>query len=237
MGLPSTSTQLSITCAITPEESSATNASSGMNCSDARMRSTNDATSSGCPTKAARTTSAITGRSASRSRRMTTSSAMGGDGSGATLYAPPGDEGVSPACPSTIRWALGVVASRRTGGVSRQMCCVIASLFALGPRAAILFWWLLEPVRWGATFDTFPRPVRRLPDPALDDAHVRPRLPGRHYRLRLRLAGDRGRDGRVQLGRRRVHQPRSTADHPPRRPDEAHRPRRRLRLPASIPCL
>ena len=41
------------------------------------------------------------------------------------------------------------------GGVSRQMCCVIASLFALGPRAAILLWWLVEPVRWGATFDTF----------------------------------------------------------------------------------
>ena len=35
------------------------------------------------------------------------------------------------------------------------MCCVIASLFALGPRAAILIWWLVEPVRWGAAFDTF----------------------------------------------------------------------------------
>ncbi|MFL5644154.1 MAG: hypothetical protein ACJ77U_10225 [Chloroflexota bacterium] len=35
------------------------------------------------------------------------------------------------------------------------MCCVIAALFALGPRAAILFWWLIEPVRWGAAFDTF----------------------------------------------------------------------------------
>ena len=35
------------------------------------------------------------------------------------------------------------------------MCCVIASLFALGPRAAILIWWLVEPVRWNATFDSF----------------------------------------------------------------------------------
>ncbi len=35
------------------------------------------------------------------------------------------------------------------------MCCVVASLFALGPRAAILFWWLIEPVRWNAAFDTF----------------------------------------------------------------------------------
>src|SRR6478752_7679712 len=78
---PSTPTQLSITWAITPEGSSATNASSGMNCSDARMRSTNVATSSGWSTNAARTTSAITGWSPSRSGRMTTPSATGGDGS------------------------------------------------------------------------------------------------------------------------------------------------------------
>jgi hypothetical protein len=35
------------------------------------------------------------------------------------------------------------------------MCCLVAALFMLGPRAAILVWWLLEPVRWSATFDTF----------------------------------------------------------------------------------
>jgi hypothetical protein len=35
------------------------------------------------------------------------------------------------------------------------MCCVVAALFALGPRAAILFWWLLEPLKWSAAFDTF----------------------------------------------------------------------------------
>ena len=34
------------------------------------------------------------------------------------------------------------------------MCCLITSLFLLGPRAAILVWWLIEPVRWNATFDT-----------------------------------------------------------------------------------
>jgi hypothetical protein len=34
------------------------------------------------------------------------------------------------------------------------MCCVVAALFALGPRAAIFFWWLIEPTRWNATFDT-----------------------------------------------------------------------------------
>ena len=35
------------------------------------------------------------------------------------------------------------------------MCCLITSLFLLGPRAAILVWWLIEPVRWNATFDSF----------------------------------------------------------------------------------
>ncbi len=35
------------------------------------------------------------------------------------------------------------------------MCCLVASLFMLGPRAAILVWWLLQPVRWAETFDTF----------------------------------------------------------------------------------
>lgn len=35
------------------------------------------------------------------------------------------------------------------------MCCLITSLFLLGPRAAILVWWLLQPVRWQATFTTF----------------------------------------------------------------------------------
>jgi hypothetical protein len=35
------------------------------------------------------------------------------------------------------------------------MCCVLAALFTLGPRAAILFWWLIQPVRWNQAFDTF----------------------------------------------------------------------------------
>jgi hypothetical protein len=39
------------------------------------------------------------------------------------------------------------------------MCCLLASLFLLGPRAAILVWWLIEPVRWNATFDTFLWPL------------------------------------------------------------------------------
>ena len=39
------------------------------------------------------------------------------------------------------------------------MCCAVAALFALGPRAAILIWWLVEPLRWNAAFDTFIWPL------------------------------------------------------------------------------
>ncbi|MFL5724839.1 MAG: hypothetical protein ACJ765_01910 [Chloroflexota bacterium] len=39
------------------------------------------------------------------------------------------------------------------------MCCVIAALFALGPRAAILIWWLVDQLRWNAAFDTFIWPL------------------------------------------------------------------------------
>ncbi len=35
------------------------------------------------------------------------------------------------------------------------MCCLLATLFMLGPRAAILVWWLLQPLRWEQAFDTF----------------------------------------------------------------------------------
>ena len=39
------------------------------------------------------------------------------------------------------------------------MCCFVASLFMLGPRAAILIWYLIQPLRWDETFDTFLWPV------------------------------------------------------------------------------
>ena len=39
------------------------------------------------------------------------------------------------------------------------MCCFAAALVALGPRAGILIWWLIEPVRWNAAFDTFIIPL------------------------------------------------------------------------------
>ena len=35
------------------------------------------------------------------------------------------------------------------------MCCIIAALFAAGPRAAILIWWLIDQVRWNLAFDSF----------------------------------------------------------------------------------
>jgi hypothetical protein len=33
--------------------------------------------------------------------------------------------------------------------------CLFLTLLFLGPRAAIILWWILEPVRWTVTFDTF----------------------------------------------------------------------------------
>jgi hypothetical protein len=33
--------------------------------------------------------------------------------------------------------------------------CLFLTLLFLGPRAAILLWWLIEPLRWSAVFDTF----------------------------------------------------------------------------------
>jgi hypothetical protein len=39
------------------------------------------------------------------------------------------------------------------------MCCLFATLGLFGPRAATFVWWLLDPVRWGAAFDTLIWPV------------------------------------------------------------------------------
>jgi hypothetical protein len=33
------------------------------------------------------------------------------------------------------------------------MCCFFTALVFLGPRAGILIWWLINPVRWQATLD------------------------------------------------------------------------------------
>ncbi len=39
------------------------------------------------------------------------------------------------------------------------MCCLFSTLVLLGPRAAIFIWWLMEPARWGAAFDTYLWPI------------------------------------------------------------------------------
>jgi hypothetical protein len=39
------------------------------------------------------------------------------------------------------------------------MCCLFTTLVMAGPRAAIVIWWLLQPVRWSAAFDTFIWPM------------------------------------------------------------------------------
>ena len=34
--------------------------------------------------------------------------------------------------------------------------CLFLTLLLLGPRAAIIFWWLIEPLRWSLVFETMP---------------------------------------------------------------------------------
>lgn len=35
------------------------------------------------------------------------------------------------------------------------MCCLFASLVLIGPRFAILVWWIIDQTRWDAAFDNF----------------------------------------------------------------------------------
>jgi len=39
------------------------------------------------------------------------------------------------------------------------MCCLVALLLLLGPRAGILVWWLVDQPRWERAFDTFLIPL------------------------------------------------------------------------------
>jgi hypothetical protein len=39
------------------------------------------------------------------------------------------------------------------------MCCLITSLFLLGPRFATLIWWLINPLRFTAAFSSFVWPI------------------------------------------------------------------------------
>ena len=46
---------------------------------------------------------------------------------------------------------------RSTGRASEVLnaMCLFLSLLLFGPRIVIIFWWLIEPLRWSAAFDTF----------------------------------------------------------------------------------
>lgn len=39
------------------------------------------------------------------------------------------------------------------------MCCAFSLLVLLGPRAIIVFWWLVDPARWDRAFDTWVWPA------------------------------------------------------------------------------
>ncbi|HJT64754.1 MAG TPA: hypothetical protein VJ839_08295 [Candidatus Limnocylindria bacterium] len=39
------------------------------------------------------------------------------------------------------------------------MCLAVGCLFIFGPRAAIIIWWLVEQLRWAATFDNAIVPI------------------------------------------------------------------------------
>ncbi|GIW06804.1 MAG: hypothetical protein KatS3mg060_1609 [Dehalococcoidia bacterium] len=39
------------------------------------------------------------------------------------------------------------------------MCCLLAVLVFLGPRAALAFWWLVDTARFNRTFDNFLLPL------------------------------------------------------------------------------
>ena len=92
------------------------------------------------------------------------------------------------------------------------MCCLISALFLIGPRAAIVVWWLLEPARWAAAFDTVLWPIVGflfLPWMTLMFLVVAPGgVEGFDYVWLDHRTGD----GPVHLGRRRLHEPRPDAD-------------------------
>ena len=42
------------------------------------------------------------------------------------------------------------------------MCCVFTTLLFLGPRVAIVIWWLLDPARWNFAFGSIIWPILGL---------------------------------------------------------------------------
>jgi hypothetical protein len=39
------------------------------------------------------------------------------------------------------------------------MCCLFTALFLLGPRAAVIIWWILDPARWSLAFSSVLWPI------------------------------------------------------------------------------
>ena len=39
------------------------------------------------------------------------------------------------------------------------MCCLFSTLFLLGPRAAVVVWWIMDPTRWNLAFSSWLWPV------------------------------------------------------------------------------
>jgi len=39
------------------------------------------------------------------------------------------------------------------------MCCLFSALFLLGPRAAVVIWWIMDPTRWNLAFSSWLWPV------------------------------------------------------------------------------
>jgi hypothetical protein len=39
------------------------------------------------------------------------------------------------------------------------MCCFATTLMLLGPRAALLIWWIWQPARWDLAFSTWVWPI------------------------------------------------------------------------------
>lgn len=39
------------------------------------------------------------------------------------------------------------------------MCCLVTSLALLGPRAALIIWWILQPARWELAFSSWLWPL------------------------------------------------------------------------------
>jgi hypothetical protein len=78
------------------------------------------------------------------------------------------------------------------------MCCFFTALVFLGPRAGILIWWLINPIRWQATFTNFIWPLLGF---------IFVPWTGRRHRLRLGLDRARRLRGRRYVGGRRDRQP------------------------------